>query len=915
MKALTLYIDKWYIIGAVCTDGVPRLVKPKNGEECFWLYFYEDSANDEIVYGIDNKRHYHNHDIHYYGDVFQLLTDEAFFYKYGLKQSINKIFKASGIIDELKSAVGSSEGNIEVYVSFARDISDAARLVFLKDVLIPEGFDVKQSVARIGHLALEHAYRKAVFSEAGYYLLLNACNENLVYSLYELKDGLFLRKAEKSLTGMGTDLRSRALIENVVSSINRRNHFLQTHEELEKEYLRLSQFVDSWIIRLENARPGRPVIIPNVSFSNIGNTYQATVLKKDIDGRTHAIVEDIIREIVTFVRDNQVNNVDMKGILFLGNTFTNSQFLTTIKANYTLPDSSFVCYKRQDLPNIVAVYTQMDCNQFATATQHSERQGEAELERQRIAREEAERQKKAEEERSQRRERERAAQEADKRYEEAMQYIYDFEKKQDYAQMSDWADIALQHRPNDEEATQKKAEAVRLLSDQKVREEQYRTIIGRAQDSWKNKQWQDALSQSEAALNLNPASVEAKRIYDLAKKHIETEKEIDKYINRSDLFLAQKAYDEALRELAKVQSLDSENAEAARRITEIEDIRKKHNTILATLVKEYEEAKKAHNYDDAIDICEKLAEHDALNQRKWSAETEKLKADRDKALEAKKRFDDLKKKAMDADFREDWVKVCSLCEELLEIKEDVSVRNLLEKASNMIRERKVKKAKEIGELLSKLKEREEDFDYKGAIEYCHRLIIVDEEEPEKWKEQLQRLQSLQIEKSDLEINFRRKKADINVIIRNGDKKEAERQIIAMRKKYWEYGIKEHDVDFQKLLASLYPQKKGLKEDDSGMRRKEDIKKGDIQKGKKITIKKPSIKGTDKNKIPDSEGFKLLQAKQYVKAKRIFATTEKNTEMVSVCRDLMSLEKAVNDGTITKQQQKKLSDLYKKYYIT
>ena len=49
MKALTLYIDKWYIIGAVCTDGVPRLIRPKTGEECFWLYFYEDTANDDIV--------------------------------------------------------------------------------------------------------------------------------------------------------------------------------------------------------------------------------------------------------------------------------------------------------------------------------------------------------------------------------------------------------------------------------------------------------------------------------------------------------------------------------------------------------------------------------------------------------------------------------------------------------------------------------------------------------------------------------------------------------------------------------------------------------------------------------------------------------------------------------------------------
>ena len=58
-----------------------------------------------------------------------------------------------------------------------------------------------------------------------------------------------------------------------------------------------------------------------------------------------------------------------------------------------------------------------------------------------------------------------------------MANIYDYEKKQDYAQMLDWADIALQHNPDDQEAKQKKAEATRLMSEKKVKEEQYKSII------------------------------------------------------------------------------------------------------------------------------------------------------------------------------------------------------------------------------------------------------------------------------------------------------------------------------------------------------------------------------------------------------------------------------------------------------
>ena len=62
MKRLTLYIDKWYIIGAVCTDGIPHLICPSNKEDRFWLYFYEDVINDEVVYGKENQSHYRNNE-------------------------------------------------------------------------------------------------------------------------------------------------------------------------------------------------------------------------------------------------------------------------------------------------------------------------------------------------------------------------------------------------------------------------------------------------------------------------------------------------------------------------------------------------------------------------------------------------------------------------------------------------------------------------------------------------------------------------------------------------------------------------------------------------------------------------------------------------------------------------------------
>ena len=77
MKSLALYIDKWYIVGAVNIDGTNRLVNLPNRENRIWLYFYEDVVNDEISYGKGFQSKYRNNEPHYYGDVFSLITKSS----------------------------------------------------------------------------------------------------------------------------------------------------------------------------------------------------------------------------------------------------------------------------------------------------------------------------------------------------------------------------------------------------------------------------------------------------------------------------------------------------------------------------------------------------------------------------------------------------------------------------------------------------------------------------------------------------------------------------------------------------------------------------------------------------------------------------------------------------------------------
>ena len=324
MKSLALYIDKWYIVGTFCTDGYTRLVKLPNREDRIWLYFYEDVANDEISYSKGFQSKFRNNENHYYGDVFSLITQSAAKYTmFKRSQPMTGIFKSAKIFDDLRKDMD-EEGDITTYVSFSQDITAASRLLFLNE-LKEERFDVKESVARIDLLALEYAAKKSIFGDEGYYLVLNACNENLHYSLYKKSSSLFNRVGEDVLNGMGTDVRSRALVEHVVDSINTRERFLKTKEEREAEYLRMNQYVDDWIVKLNTARNFIPIQITNVTFSNDPyKDYSVSVRKAKIDERTDKIVKDIVSVIVRFVKDANVSHDQIKGLLFLGNTFMGS---------------------------------------------------------------------------------------------------------------------------------------------------------------------------------------------------------------------------------------------------------------------------------------------------------------------------------------------------------------------------------------------------------------------------------------------------------------------------------------------------------------------------------------------------------------------------------------------------------------
>lgn len=702
MKSLALYIDKWYIIGAVSIDGITRLVNLPNHEDRIWLYFYEDIANDEISYGKGFQSKYRNNEPHYYGDVFSLITQSSAKYTmFKLPQPMKDIFKSSKIFDDLRKDID-EDGDITTYISFSKDISLASRLLFLEE-LKAERFVVKESVARISHLALEYAAKKSYYTEDGYYLVLNACNENLHYALYQKTEDLFNREKEDMLEGMGTDVRSRALVEHIVDSINEREHFLQTKEERESEYLRMTQYVDDWLVKLSAARGFIPIQLTNVTLSHDPyKEYSVQVKKTKIDERTEKIVKDIINVIVRFVKDANVSHEQLKGILFLGNTFTNIQFTKELCSYYNLDNSKMVNLKDSDLSSLVSAYTFIDCNQFS-ATQNALRgNAEAELRRIRIAEEEEAALKRAKEEADAVAAVEREATEAARKFKNAMDRGYDAEREHNYDDMEEYFHIALGLRPDNEEAKQKHEEALRKKAELAVQQNNYKEKIQQAKAAYDENDYETAKFKAEEALGYMPESKEALRIKEDAYRRIKSQKDLERYLDRADLFIAQRAYNEASLELQKARLLDVDEKEIIEREAKIAKDQHAFDTKVRELTNTLNSALSEGRYDDALKFCNELIEFDFANSRRWSAKIAEINSKKERAAEEQKRWDKLIRDIDSTLLSEDWTKLNELCKEALAIRENSDIRSKLDKSESKLAE--IRKNEQFTKAMSEINE-------------------------------------------------------------------------------------------------------------------------------------------------------------------------------------------------------------------
>lgn len=686
MNHLFLYVDTNYIVAAL-RDGneVVAPIRPTSGDKYFELFFREDTEYNRVYYGNVCKNGYYLGDPHCFGNVFQLMAENTrTFSLYGRKQPISHLFKEAGILNEWKECAREDAENrgakpISTYISFSADVDYAARNIFVEQVLGEEGFYVGERTVPIEHLALEHAVRLNKVQQEGTYLVLNAYNEHLHFSIYRKKDGTFVRLAENVLPGLGTDPRVRALVENVVAKINNVQHFLSTPEQKEQEYSNLEQHADEWLRQLDDTRAGRPVHLLGVQFTVAPNTFDVNVTADEINGRTEKIVSDVVNEINNFVIKTLSPGEMLRGILFLGDGFANQKFAEAVTASYRLREEDLIYFRRCDLSGIIPVYRDINLDQFKAEAQKHHELGDQELTALRNAQAEAERELEAKRQIEEKAMAEAAARKDKENYFTAMARIEECEQKKEWHGVRDWAENALQLRPNDAEATAKLDLANRNLAVAKVRGEQFMESLKLAEAAIKEHNWQEALIRAKAALNVHRDSEQAKKILADATKQIDQAARISDFFTRAAVFEQQGNYHKALEELEKVQFLDPKHPDLQPRMSTCRlKISERESKILA-MKQEYTRAAARNEHDKAAECARRLAAFlDPEQQSEWIAREEQHK-------KQKEFIDDCTKHYNKAWFDGDWATFVRYAEEVLCCRKDDELAERVERAKERVR--------------------------------------------------------------------------------------------------------------------------------------------------------------------------------------------------------------------------------------
>lgn len=584
MKILSLYIDKWYIVGAVMEGDNKMPLSLSNAENRIWLYFYSNNTTNTVKYSLSYKDEALAGEKGYYADVFELLPyyKEYHYEKYGAYKKMSDIFKDADIFADLRKSYG-DDSKVPVYISFSEDIDLVAREIFI-ETLKDERFDVLQYTLPIERLALEYLIRHdKIASDDNNVLVVNACNENLRYSIYNLRQNALSVVSQKCEPGYGVDSRKQAIVEEVMEYMQADTHFLTgANDEWQEEMLYLSQFANLWLKKIDNSSDIVPVALGNIHFKKQANNEIPVVVSAyNLNDRTKNIIGKLTGKIVDMIRESGILLHQISNIVFLGDVFSNRTFTDSLQQKIGVALNNVLLLPEQILPEAVAIYNNWEVKAF-----DEEKKKFQEMARDKCIQD----RKKYVEQQTQDLKRKAQVAEEEGRLQDAL----------------DGYEQVLRIDGDDKFSTTRIEVICHQMEQNRKIREQIDRLLEKSRQSFLASNFIDAIRNCDDILCLQKDNIDAKKIKENAEDVLKRRRLLDEYICKMDELIMESRFFDASNILQKVDALNVND-------TRLKDIRNKIEVGIANLqsqvdgkTRAYETAFKAGDDQQCLRLCDEL---------------------------------------------------------------------------------------------------------------------------------------------------------------------------------------------------------------------------------------------------------------------------------------------------------------------
>jgi tetratricopeptide (TPR) repeat protein len=500
--------------------------------------------------------------VNYYGRFFDSIeTNQDTFILRGIEKPLIELLECSGLLDlireKYKSITIEIPDKIPTLLSFSASIKELPRQKTI-EYLGNHGFQIDSYTIPLSELACYYCLSQKKFSSkvGDTVVFLEATNATLHLMKLVFSESYFLIDGEiVSYRSKGVDPRKQAIVRFVVNEINKSTGILITDEEKKKEFERLEGKAEEWLNKLDiNQNPNIPSHIPSISFSRAPHIKKSVLVRKgDVENDTGSYIQELMNIFDTYKEKNV--QADVSAIFLLGDCFRNS--LVKDRFEKIMNREKLFFYSNKDIYQILSAYPQIDINRYA----HIEARIKV------IAK--AEELKKEEE-------------------------------------------LALESRRKMEEEAEQKRQAE--FEKEEQAKEDAKQLVERAIDLQKNDKLQDAYTNIENALTLDPGNVAYQKYLKSLNDNIEERsRKTEQYkslLIKADKYFQTENFDEAGKQYHAALEVIPDNTYCLEQLIKIQEIVQKRQRECIALVKladqlcdEKKWFQAKERYEEALKLC------------------------------------------------------------------------------------------------------------------------------------------------------------------------------------------------------------------------------------------------------------------------------------------------------------------------